>query len=109
MKVSTSHQDTWPLLTPVIEGHVSRDCPKPRDWSRVTCQNCGKTGHTKVRCKEPPKEGEESFAAGEGFGGESGAAGDDTNATEKANDKANDDFGANDTSNVKETSGGDGW
>ncbi|KAI1179155.1 hypothetical protein F4777DRAFT_534550 [Nemania sp. FL0916] len=34
-------------------GHESRGCPKPRDYSRVQCQNCGEMGHTKVRCKKP--------------------------------------------------------
>ncbi|KAB5525658.1 hypothetical protein GE09DRAFT_1152125 [Coniochaeta sp. 2T2.1] len=34
-------------------GHGSRDCPKPRDYSRVKCQNCQEMGHTKVRCKKP--------------------------------------------------------
>ena len=35
------------------EGHQSRECPKPRDYSRVKCTNCQQMGHTKVRCKEP--------------------------------------------------------
>ena len=56
------------LLIYVTEGHTGRECPKPRDYSRVTCQNCGEKGHTKVRCKQPPKEED-----GEGFG--SGNAG----------------------------------
>jgi len=57
-------------------GHVSKECPKPRDCeslfcryqdnghlradddlgSRVTCSNCGESGHTKVKCRAPPKE-----------------------------------------------------
>ena len=38
---------------------MSKECPKPRDYTRVKCQNCGEMGHTKVRCKQPPKEEEE--------------------------------------------------
>ncbi len=26
-----------------IAGHFSRDCPKPRDYTRVKCQNCGES------------------------------------------------------------------
>lgn len=36
--------------------------------SRVTCINCGEKGHTKVRCKEPPKA-EETDGAANGNGG----------------------------------------
>ena len=25
-------------------GHESRDCPKPKDWSRVQCNNCKEYG-----------------------------------------------------------------
>ncbi|KAL6907096.1 hypothetical protein GGI43DRAFT_396623, partial [Trichoderma evansii] len=39
-------------------GHYSKECPKPRDWSKVQCSNCEEYGHTKVRCKQPPKESE---------------------------------------------------
>jgi hypothetical protein len=27
-------------------GHFSRDCPEPKDWSKVQCQNCQEFGHT---------------------------------------------------------------
>lgn len=37
-------------------GHFSRECPKPRDWSRVQCQQCQQFGHTVARCKNPPAE-----------------------------------------------------
>lgn len=51
-----------PTLTPIV-GHTSRECPKPRDYSRVTCTNCGEKGHTKVKCKQPVKE-EDGTGAG---------------------------------------------
>ena len=54
-------------LTNALARHTGRDCPKPRDYSRITCSNCQKTGHTKVRCKEPLKEEEED--ADNGYGG----------------------------------------
>lgn len=38
------------------EGHASRECPKPRDWSRVKCRNCNNFGHGEKRCPEPPAE-----------------------------------------------------
>jgi hypothetical protein len=28
------------------QGHFSRDCPEPKDWSKVQCQNCQEFGHT---------------------------------------------------------------
>ncbi|MCJ1393302.1 hypothetical protein MMC18_006174 [Xylographa bjoerkii] len=37
-------------------GHFSKECPKPRDYSKVKCTNCDEMGHTKVRCKAPPKD-----------------------------------------------------
>ena len=43
------------VLIRSIVGHSSRECDKKRDYSRITCQNCGEKGHTKVRCKQPPK------------------------------------------------------
>lgn len=73
-------------------GHGSRECPKPRDYSRVECTNCHKSeletlpacsyllnlfplvGHTKVRCKEP--EADANAGAGDFNGdGESGDMG----------------------------------
>lgn len=27
----------------VLVGHMSRGCPKPTDWSRVQCKNCGES------------------------------------------------------------------
>jgi len=38
------------------EGHVGKDCPKKKDWSRVTCRNCNEKGHSQVKCPQPPKE-----------------------------------------------------
>jgi cellular nucleic acid-binding protein len=30
------------------EGHSGRECPQPKDWSRVQCNNCKQFGHTIV-------------------------------------------------------------
>ena len=30
-----------PDANPDTEGHMSKECPKPRDYSRVKCSNCG--------------------------------------------------------------------
>ena len=46
-----------------IVGHMSRDCLKPRDWSRVKCQNCGEMGHGKARCPQPTDDNEAGFNA----------------------------------------------
>jgi hypothetical protein len=80
---------------------LGKECPKPRDYSRVTCQNCGEKGHTKVRCKAPPKPEEPADGMGDdGFGGD--REGDFTATT--------DEFGGNDnTSKVEDPSGLDGW
>ncbi|KAI1347000.1 hypothetical protein F5Y01DRAFT_296360 [Xylaria sp. FL0043] len=51
-------------------GHDSRLCPKPRDYSRIQCQNCGEMGHTKVRCKKEtvaPDDFDTANAADGGF------------------------------------------
>lgn len=61
-------------------GHFSKDCPKPRDYSRVTCNNCGESwcsllliafkadtqpeGHTAVRCKAEKKAEDNAEANG---------------------------------------------
>jgi cellular nucleic acid-binding protein len=37
-------------------GHFSKECPKPRDYSRVTCNTCGEKGHTSTRCKAEKPE-----------------------------------------------------
>lgn len=54
--------------------HISKDCPKPRDYSRVTCRTCGQKGHTSVKCKEPPKDDTDNagFGAAETFGDAAG-------------------------------------
>jgi hypothetical protein len=56
------------------EGHVWRDCTAPKDWSRVTCRNCGEKGHTIKRCKQPIKEQENTNPSGDGDGGFGDAA-----------------------------------
>lgn len=63
---------------------MGRDCDQPKDWSRVTCRNCGLSkcdpnvdrqtlltrmveGHTVKRCREPPKEVSNDYGDG-GYG-----------------------------------------
>lgn len=64
------------------EGHEGRDCTAPKDWSRVTCRNCGEKGHTIKRCKQPIKEQENTRPSGDatasgdgGFGNKDGGFG----------------------------------
>jgi cellular nucleic acid-binding protein len=45
-------------------GHVSRECPKPTDWSKVQCRNCKVYGHTVKRCPEPVFENTSGFSGG---------------------------------------------
>lgn len=78
-------------------GHFSKECPLPRDYSKVTCSNCGESkskvmsrgshntnsllaGHTKVRCKQPPKE------VDTGYGNDAGGV-DSAPATAEGGDK----------------------
>lgn len=56
------------------EGHQSRDCPKPKDWSRVKCTNCSQFGHGAKRCPHPPAEPEVN-GWGDGGGNLGAAAG----------------------------------
>ena len=86
-------------------GHFSKDCPKPRDYSKVKCSNCDQSmlagclylnrvlhfadeetvGHTKVRCKEPAKEADDGgFDAGGDNGGFDAPAGGDDFAAPSA-------------------------
>lgn len=51
------------------QGHISKDCPQPRDWSRVKCSNCGEMGHTKVRCTQPAQDLDEQDGGDGGYGG----------------------------------------
>ncbi|OJD23040.1 hypothetical protein ACJ73_05609 [Blastomyces percursus] len=44
-------------------GHSSRDCTKKKDWSKVQCNNCKEMGHTIRRC---PKQAEEGNGYGDG-------------------------------------------
>ena len=68
----------------IFRGHFSRDCPLPKDWSKVQCNNCKEFGHTVARCKAPkaaegddgenPADGSGEGAAQEGnWGGDPGA------------------------------------
>lgn len=40
--------------------------------SRVECNRCGEKGHTKVRCRNPPKEVTEQGDGGDGSGDANG-------------------------------------
>ncbi|KAL8867258.1 MAG: hypothetical protein Q9174_005779 [Haloplaca sp. 1 TL-2023] len=33
-------------------GHFSKDCPQPKDWSKVKCNTCDQMGHTSKRCPQ---------------------------------------------------------
>lgn len=35
-------------------GHKAKDCPQPKDWSKVRCNNCQQYGHTVKRCTNEP-------------------------------------------------------
>ena len=35
------------------EGHMSRECPEPRNPATVTCRNCEKVGHFSKDCDQP--------------------------------------------------------
>ena len=37
-------------------GHSGRECPHPKDWSRVECSNCHEKGHGVKRCTKPVEE-----------------------------------------------------
>lgn len=80
-------------------GHSSRECPKPRDYSKVQCRNCGESklnqplrvlmpanfvsvGHGAARCKNPAAAPPEmdagaggEFSGGADFGGAAEAGG----------------------------------
>jgi len=66
------------------DGHMARDCPEPKDWSKVRqspipisnilltgtkvkCSNCGEMGHTIKRCKKEIPEDNDGDKDG-GFG-----------------------------------------
>jgi len=34
-------------------GHFSKDCPEPKNWSKVQCRNCNEYGHSAGRCPNP--------------------------------------------------------
>lgn len=56
------------------EGHQSRECGKPKDWSRVKCRNCEQFGHGAGRCPNPAVEPADGGWGATGAGGDSGAA-----------------------------------
>lgn len=55
---------------------MSRECDKPKDWSRVKCSNCLKYGHGVKRCPEPEVAGDSYSMGGNGWNAptDSGAA-----------------------------------
>jgi hypothetical protein len=61
---------------------MSRECPEPRDWSKVQCSTCQEFGHTYKRCKAPAAN-EGGDDAGMADGGPVGgwSAGDDAGAS----------------------------
>ncbi|KAI4130495.1 MAG: hypothetical protein LQ338_001726 [Usnochroma carphineum] len=54
-------------------GHFSKDCPEPKDWSKVKCNNCGEMGHTVKKCPQA-NAGNENAGAG-GYGNENAGDG----------------------------------
>lgn len=66
---------------------MAKECPEPKDWSRVKCNNCQQFGHTVARCREPVAEasgGDWGNAGGDTGGAASGGWGDDAPATSGA-------------------------
>lgn len=45
--------------------YLSRECPLPREYSRVKCKTCGEMGHTTVRCKYENDAAYEDIARGD--------------------------------------------
>ncbi|KAI4144771.1 MAG: hypothetical protein LQ341_002573 [Variospora aurantia] len=85
-------------------GHFSRDCPEPKDWSKVKCNTCGEMGHTVKRC---PQANADNEAAGVG-GYDTGASGEAINGTDGAENANGDAWGAGGGGN-DETGGTSGW
>lgn len=46
---------------------MAKDCPKPRDMSRVKCMNCSEMGHFKSKCPKPVVEDDAGDAGNGGF------------------------------------------
>ncbi|CZR52959.1 related to hexamer-binding protein HEXBP [Phialocephala subalpina] len=76
-------------------GHASRECPEPKDWSRVKCSVCEEIGHTKVRCPQAKAEAE----AGNGDGGYGGGDDAGTGYGDEPSYGGSDNFGAPATTN----------
>lgn len=93
------------LTTPSAAGHMARDCPEPKDWSKVKCNRCGESelipdpaqlsdslanhetvGHTVKRCPQPEEGGFDEVAGEDPFSSQA----DDVQA-DKSQDDANQD------------------
>ena len=46
------------------KGHYAKECPKPKDWSKVQCRLCNEMGHGAGRCPNPPKDDSGELGAG---------------------------------------------
>jgi cellular nucleic acid-binding protein len=55
-------------------GHSGKECPKPKDWSRVKCTNCQEMGHGAKRCPNPTVEVPEESGGGGGGDWDNGGA-----------------------------------
>ncbi|KAL8671331.1 MAG: hypothetical protein Q9168_004168 [Polycauliona sp. 1 TL-2023] len=57
-------------------GHFSKDCPKPKDWSKVKCNTCGEMGHTIRKCPQANAavaNGDNNAGGGDDWGAAGGA------------------------------------
>lgn len=55
-------------------GHFSKDCPEPKNWSKVQCRNCNEFGHGAGRRPNPAGVPDSSTAGGEDYTASAGPA-----------------------------------
>lgn len=93
------------------EGHTSRECPKPRDWSRVKCRNCNQYGHGEKRCPELPAEttGGDWADAGGSAAASAAAGGWADSATETSGNWADDTTAAAGNNDWGDAAASSGW